>query len=332
MKIVNFSTTNAQIQDEIINVANSNPINLNHDLFYNKSGKLVVISTGAGGTGTVLVESTDYDIGDAFPDSSLPASISPDVAYTTVAIINASYHNIDLYVAYYPISDVISASRWNTDLTYQFLALSDDYTITDEYSKLFITFTRQVSSKTITLPDATDERWAGNEIVIKVIGSGAGNVALATTSGQTIGDITASSWEWDGVGTLRIVSNGSNYDVLDNGIWDAGSVADSGSDKGREFIKFVTGELKQTGYYDPGTYDITTSFGSLYRSAEYTITFGLTFVTIKFIGNPSVDANSMFTSIIYNLQTANSKFIAIASSSLASQTGDYYYSAIGSWV
>lgn len=114
-QIVDFSTENAQVTDEVINVANSNPVNLYHDIFYNKTGKLVVISTGAGGGGTVLTNVTDYTIGGAVSDSFFPVSISPDVGYTTVAITNATYHNTNLYVSYYPISDVFKAARWNND-------------------------------------------------------------------------------------------------------------------------------------------------------------------------------------------------------------------------
>jgi microcystin-dependent protein len=114
-QIVDFSTTNSQVVDWLINVANSNAINLGNDLFYNKTGKLVVISTGAGGTGTVLTDTTDYTIGGAFADGDLPTSISPDVAYSTVSITNATYHNTKLFVSYYPISDLFRAERWNND-------------------------------------------------------------------------------------------------------------------------------------------------------------------------------------------------------------------------
>lgn len=109
MAKLNWSTSNSQITDEIINVASSTAINLIHDVFYNKTGKLVEIWTGAGGTGTQLTESTDYTIGGAIADGDLPASISPDVAYTTVAITNATYHSTNLYVSYYPLGDYVEA-------------------------------------------------------------------------------------------------------------------------------------------------------------------------------------------------------------------------------
>lgn len=125
MAKLNWSTTNTQITDEIINVSDSSAIGLLHDIFYNKTGKLVVISTGSGGGGTVLTETTDYTIGGALSDSKLPASITPDVAYTTVAITNATYHSTDLYVSYYPLGDFVEAedvysalghdSAWTTE-------------------------------------------------------------------------------------------------------------------------------------------------------------------------------------------------------------------------
>lgn len=111
--IVDFSTSNSQVVDEIINVSDSNPVRLIHDIFYNKTGKALRISTGAGGTGTVLTDVTDYSAGGAVADSLFPTSISPDVGYSTIAILNATYHDVDLYVAYYPIADTFNATRWN---------------------------------------------------------------------------------------------------------------------------------------------------------------------------------------------------------------------------
>lgn len=113
MNILDFSTTHSEVVDEIINVSDSNPVHLAHDIFYHKSGKFVRIFTAASEGGTELTAGTDFDVGGVFPDGSLPQSISPDVAYTTVEITNATYHDQDLYVHYYPIGDIISATRWN---------------------------------------------------------------------------------------------------------------------------------------------------------------------------------------------------------------------------
>src|SRR6056297_2998945 len=113
MTILDFSTTNTQITDEVVNVSDSNPINLDHDTFYNKTGKLVEIYTASGEGGTQLTEGTDYDIGGAYSDGDLPESISPDVAYSNISITNATYHDTDLYVSYYPLGDILSASRIN---------------------------------------------------------------------------------------------------------------------------------------------------------------------------------------------------------------------------
>ncbi len=111
--ILDFGTTHTRTDDEVINVPDANPVGLDHDIFYNKTAKWCSIYTGAGFTGTHLVGGTDFDLGGIFPDGSLPESISPDVAYTTISVTNATYQNVDLYVNYYPISDIISAARWN---------------------------------------------------------------------------------------------------------------------------------------------------------------------------------------------------------------------------
>src|SRR6056297_878314 len=113
MTILDFSTTNTQITDEVVNVSDSNPINLDHDTFYNKTGKLVEIYTASGEGGTQLTEGTDYDIGGAYSDGDLPESISPDVAYSNISITNATYHDTDLYVNYYPLGDIINAVKLN---------------------------------------------------------------------------------------------------------------------------------------------------------------------------------------------------------------------------
>ena len=110
MAKLNWSTTNTQVTDEIINVSSSVAISLAHDMFYSKVAKPIVISTGAGGTGTVLTETTDYTIGGTI--STVPnniATIAPDVIYSTVAITNATYHSTDLYLSYYPLGDLLEA-------------------------------------------------------------------------------------------------------------------------------------------------------------------------------------------------------------------------------
>ncbi len=107
MARLDWSTSNSQITDEIINVSSSVAFGLYHDIFYSKAAAPVVISTGAGGTGTVLTKTTDYTIGGALTDADLPTSIDPDVAYTTVAITNGTYHSTKLYTSYYPLGDFV---------------------------------------------------------------------------------------------------------------------------------------------------------------------------------------------------------------------------------
>jgi len=120
MNVLDFSTSNSQVADEIINVSDANPITLKHDTFYNKVGKAIVITTGPGGTGTTLVNpldgASDYTPGGAytFPEP-YNTTLAGDVGYTTIAITNAAYHSTDLYVSYYPIWDLLYASRWNNN-------------------------------------------------------------------------------------------------------------------------------------------------------------------------------------------------------------------------
>lgn len=217
MQVLDFSTANSQISDEVINVANSNPIGLDHDVFYNKIGKLVVIRTAAGGGGTLLVETTDYALGSAFPDGDFPTSISPDVGYQTVAITNATYHSTPLYVSYYPIMDIIEAEDHN-DLDAR-LPNVGSFTVSEVISdtELLNTLVFDLSASgsiTCTMPDATIRT---NE-EFTVFGSG-GDITtnlltMATVSSQTIGGLSASSWKIEGTGLLKVISNGTHWEVL----------------------------------------------------------------------------------------------------------------------
>lgn len=222
MKVLDFSTTHSQISDWIINVPNSNPVNNLHDIFYNKTGKLVQIWTGAGQTGTQLTETTDYTLGGAFTDADFPTSISPDVGYTTIAITNATYHNTDLYVTFYPIADVVDAETRNTDTYWTFATAGGaDYDVLSVAANLWIKFTRDASTQYDgNLPDASATQHVGQRIAIQSIGPGTGDIGYTTQSSQTIGGGAASTVVHRGTGILYLLSDGSNWVIQNTGPWD----------------------------------------------------------------------------------------------------------------
>lgn len=207
-QILDFSTANSQISDEIINVSDSNPVNLGHSAFYNKTGKKVVISTAAGGGGTVLTETTDWTSGGAYTDSDLPVSITPDVAYSTIAIVNATYHDTDLYVSYYPLGDNINASLWNNQNIPPFFG-AGPYDISATDVTLDLTILNSLPAGTVKIVAAYD-------------GDGSNTLSF-TDNGETINDISVADWVIEGTGELWLMkrSDGNFWAVNPGEIWDS---------------------------------------------------------------------------------------------------------------
>lgn len=95
--------TGYDIIDEVINRASSTPVKLDHDTIRGNAD--LEIWTGASGTGTQLVLTTDYTVSDEDADLTAEAGIA---IYTKIAIINGAYHNMSLYVTYKTIGDYAS--------------------------------------------------------------------------------------------------------------------------------------------------------------------------------------------------------------------------------
>lgn len=247
--ILDFSTTNSQETDFIINVANSNPISLGHAVFYNKAAKPIVISTGAGGTGTVLTETTDWTSGGAFPDASFPSTIAPDIGYTTVSIVNATYHSTDLYISYYPITDLFNADLWNNSNTLPSLG---DYDISagDTTEDLAI-----INSYPI-----------GYKFRVSWYDGDGSNTFSFTDNSETIDGAGIAQYIGEGTGHLDLLKTGAGgeYITINRGeIWDS----DGGNFTNQHFEKRLDGSLFQTRKIPETSYAITTGTGVLYNSA-----------------------------------------------------------------
>ena len=221
---LNWSIAHAQITDEIINVSSSVAFGLFHDIFYSKTAKPVVISTSAGGAGTVLVNGTDYNIGGAV--TSFPANITdptPDVPYTTVAIINATYQSTNLYVSYYPFGDYVEAEDFTQLATGIRLATKD------------ISSANQTTDLSVYGPGGSAHMQDGGKIHVSWTGGDATYYhKFTTTSGWTIKsnfvDLAAgdgsSTYAWCGYGTggLTLVKDEANsrWIVETEGCFDKG--------------------------------------------------------------------------------------------------------------
>ena len=95
--------TGYDIPDEIIERTSSTALALGHDTIRGTAD--LEIWTGAGGTGTQLALTTDYTVSDEDTDLSTESGVS---IYTKLAIVNGTYHNVDLYVTYKTIGDYSS--------------------------------------------------------------------------------------------------------------------------------------------------------------------------------------------------------------------------------
>jgi len=260
MAKLNWSTTNSQITDEIINVSSSAAFSLIHDVFYNKTGKLVVISTASGGGGTVLTSGTDYTIGGAISDGDLPASISPDVAYTTIAIINAAYHSTDLYVSYYPLGDYVEAEDFTQ------LAIGIRLTAKD------ISSANQTTDLTVYEPGGSSYVQDGTKIHVSWTGGDATYYhKFTTTSGWKLyndfvnlapGD-GSSTFAWCGYGSggLTLIKDEANsrWIVETDGCFDKYT-------SGTQTIKKFTNKDMELSYSDSQSVDTNVATGSIYRT------------------------------------------------------------------
>ena len=103
MARLNVLLTGYDITDEIIERTSSTALALGHDTIRGTAD--LEIWTGAGGTGTQLALTTDYTVSDEDADLSTEAGVS---IYTKLAIVNGTYHNVDLYVTYKTIGDYSS--------------------------------------------------------------------------------------------------------------------------------------------------------------------------------------------------------------------------------
>jgi len=98
------TNSNNDISDELYNNVGASAFNLVHDFFYGSTD--LEIWTGAGQTGTQLVETTDYDLGGIDTDLTTRAGVN---IYSTVTVTNVTYQTGDLYITYHACADFIDA-------------------------------------------------------------------------------------------------------------------------------------------------------------------------------------------------------------------------------
>lgn len=293
MTVLDFSTSHSQVisPDEIINVPNSNPVKLKHDIFYNKIAKAILISTGPGGTGTVLVNpldgASDYTPGDAYTFSiaSQVAAMGADTGYTTIAITNATYHNTDLYVSYYPIWDLFYASRFNNNEIWE---SQGDYDISASNTTFDLT---EVNSYPI-----------GYKFRISWYDGDGSNTLSFTDNGETIDGVSVADWIGDGTGHLDLIKlDDLEFETRNSGeIWDS----DGGNFTG-------TFEKKLNGIQESGLEQDMSAGTYTWAIAFVSATYGITHAILENAAGASYVINftnrttTQFDIVIRNAETSS---------------------------
>ena len=119
-EIFNFRTTPIVNTAEIVfNVAdeNENPVIDFQERNFDRAS--LVIRTATGGGGTLLVESTDYDVID---ENLFIAGLTSQEIYSGISITNVTYQGVDLYIPistldlYGDVSDQSDINRLQTQI------------------------------------------------------------------------------------------------------------------------------------------------------------------------------------------------------------------------
>lgn len=267
MNVLDFSTSNAQVADEIINVSDANPVTIKHDTFYNKVGKAILISTAPAGGGTVLVNpldgASDYTPGNAytFPEP-YNTTLAGDVGYTTIAITNATYHNTDLYVSYYPIWDLLYAARWNNK---NIIPVEGNFDIS-------------ASNETFDLTTVNSYPIGYEFKVLAYDGDGSNNFSFVD-NGETINGITVADYSIDGTGgfIMKKIDDGEFSAVgwLGGDIFDQ----DGGNFSGYTWEKSISGKMTQSRLLVASNLDGSQTFPVAFVDTNYIVKVDLYFDT-----------------------------------------------------
>ena len=250
MARLNVLLTGYDITDEVIERTSSTALALGHDTIRGTAD--LEIWTGAGGTGTQLALTTDYTVSDEDTDLSTEAGVS---IYTKLAIVNGTYHNVDLYATYKTIGDYASAETVRA-FDAEYTEVTGNYTVleTDRYLKI-----TTASAITITIPDTMPDNWpltfsrpisSANAVTAARSGT---ELIEGETSFVVIGAKAAAAYDPSET-TLRKVASGAWRFV-------AGEIRGFVAGKGHWFM-FPSGTLSQDANYTGRDLGNTTAYGT----------------------------------------------------------------------
>ncbi|MFA5130488.1 MAG: hypothetical protein WC477_06290 [Patescibacteria group bacterium] len=174
MARLNVLLTGYEITDYLFRRTSSAALALDHDTIRGTAD--LEIWTGAGGTGTQLALTTDYTVSDEDTELSTEAGVS---IYTKLAIVNGTYHNVDLYATYKTIGDYNSTTSVRLvqiglkEITGNYTVTADDHTI----------IVNTASAVTITIPDGLPQ---GFDLCISRTLASTASVTVAMSGSETV--------------------------------------------------------------------------------------------------------------------------------------------------
>lgn len=163
-------------------------------------------------------------------------------------------------------------------------------------------------------------------------GDGSNTLTFDNGSSETINGNDAAIWIGQGMGSLTLLRTASvTWIVVNTGIWDTYNIVDDGANINRTLLKFVDGSGFIKGVYNPGTYNVNTAWGTLWRSAAFTATLG---ITTNSTGTAKVNitgSGSNLGIVVYNPTTILFNFQSWFISSLTNRTDDYPWEVDITW-
>lgn len=233
MARLNVLLTGYEITDYLFQRTSSTALALDHDTIRGTAD--LEIWTGAGGTGTQLVLTTDYTVSDEDTDLSTEAGVS---IYTKLAIINGTYHNVDLYATYKTIGDYNSTQSVRL-VQIGLKEITGNYTVTADDRTIIV---NTASAVTITIPDDLPQ---GFDVCISRAVASTNAVTVAMSGSETI------------EGGSSLITHGEHASLRSDDAevvikkktdtsWKFVSGIISGSNAYGEWSKFSNGKLIQT--------------------------------------------------------------------------------------
>jgi hypothetical protein len=182
---MNLDYAGVAFTDETHSNVGASAFGLNHDCFFNDSasGDTLIIRTGTGGGGTLLVQDIDYTIGGI--DTFLSAAEQADKdTYSTIQIINVTYQSGALYFSGKYVADYNDSSDINQITPYLQSPITTTTLTLHGYD--IIHATSGANGIILTIPSA-GAAYKNHRVELNKIDTGTGCVTLLAATGTISG-------------------------------------------------------------------------------------------------------------------------------------------------